>query len=172
MVFASGTKLTAQALNDLLYGVAMTADVTVNNSTTLVNATGLVIPLSANATYGLDGWLHWTSNPTADIKFKFTLPASTTGFWTGIGPVVNTAPVVGSERKNYVDMGSVDITNALAFAGDDEFTSSVYISAVPRGYIVTGATAGNLQLQFAQNTADVSNTILRAGSQLRLTRLN
>lgn len=171
MPFVAGDKLSAQKLNDLLYGVAMTADVTVNNTTTLVNATGLAIPLAANATYGLDGWLHWTSNPTADIKFKFTFPASTTGFWSGIGPVVDTAPVVGSERKNYVDFGSVDISNALAFAGDDEFTSSVYISANPRGYMTTAGTAGTLQLQFAQNTANVSNTILRAGSYLRVTRL-
>lgn len=172
MAFTAGQKLRAAELNALAIGVAMTADVTVNNSATLVNATGLSIPLEANSSYGLDGWLHWTSDPTADIKFMYTYPAGCTGFWAGIGPVRDTAPVAGSERKNYVDFGSVALTSALGFAGDDEFSATVYVSGIPRGYIVVAGTAGTLQLQFAQNTATVSNTILRAGSWLRVTKLN
>lgn len=172
MPFVAGQKVRAQELNDLVLGVVMNADVTKNNSTVLSNATGLSIPLAANATYGLDGWLHWTSNPTADIKFQYTYPAGTTGWWAGIGPAVLPAPLVGQERINYTDFGSVSIAGPLAFAGDDEFTATVYVSAIPRGYIVTSSTSGNLQLQFAQNTANVSNTILRAGSHLRVTRLD
>lgn len=181
MAFVAGQKVRAQELNDLLLGVVMTTDVTVNNNTTFTNATGLSIPLAANAKYGLDGWLHWTSNPGTsdpaltpgpDIKFRYTYPSGATGWWAGIGPHVDKAPVPGSERINYVDFGSVPLTSPLAFAGDDEFVSGVYISAIPRGYIVTSSTSGNLQLQFAQNVARGSNTILRAGSWLRVTRLD
>lgn len=171
MAFVAGQKVRAQELNDLIAGVVMTADVTVSNTTTLANATGLAIPLAANATYGLDGWLHWTSNPTADIKFQFSVPSGATGWWAGTGPPAGQVPVSGSERINYVDFGSVALTAALAFAGDDEFTSTVYISAIPRGYIVT-TNSGTLQLRFAQNTANASSTILRRGSWLRVTRLD
>jgi hypothetical protein len=34
------------------------------------------------------------------------------------------------------------------------------------GYVANGATAGTVQLQWAQNTAEVSDTILLAGSTL------
>lgn len=172
MAFVAGQKVRAQELNDLVLGVVMTSDVTVNNTTAMTNATGLAIPLAANATYGLDGWLHWTSNPTADIRFEWSYPTGSTGWWAGIGPPANRTPIVNSERINYIDWGSVVLSAGLNFAGDDEFPADVYISAMPRGYIVTSSTSGTLQLRFAQATANASNTILRRGSWLRITRLD
>lgn len=170
MVFNAGQKVRAQELNDLVLGVVMTADVTRTNSTTFANATGLVMPLAANATYGLDGWLHWTSPQAADIKLQYTFPAGATGQWAGIGPRINEDPTGDTTpRINYIDFGSVPLTSFLQFTGDD-IGSPTFVSAMPRGYIVT-TNSGNLQLQFAQVTANASPTILRRGSWLRVTRL-
>lgn len=171
MPFVAGQKVRAQELNDLVLGVVMTSDVTKISSTSFSNATGLVLPLAANATYGLDGWVHWTSADNADIQFRYTYPSGSTGQWAGVGPRVNENPTASGPRINYVDFGAVSIANSLAFTGDN-IASPTTVSASPRGFIITSSTSGNLQLQFAQGTSQASNTVLRAGSWLRVTRLD
>jgi hypothetical protein len=180
MPFVAGQKVRAQELNDLVLGVYLSADVTtVNNGGTnpsWVNATGLSIPLAANASYGLDGWLHWTSSQAADIQFRYTYPTGSTGYWAGVGPRLTEKPTGSGPRVNYVDFGSVSLAASLSFSGDDEVAGfpppPVYVSAIPRGFIVTSGTSGNLQLRFAQATAQATQTILRRGCWLRVTRLD
>lgn len=174
MVFVAGQKVRAAELNAGIPTFARVAsDVTVNNTTTLVNATGLSLAVEASAVYALDGWIYYESNPTADIKFAWTGPASAT-FVVGIyGPPAGTAPVVNQERINYTDQGTFDTLGGglSSAAGDDEFTGSVWPSIRPSGVAVIGATAGTIQLQFAQNTANASNTRIKANSWLRLARI-
>jgi hypothetical protein len=86
MVFVAGQILTAGDLNDLTRTVYAAADQTVNGSTTLVNATGMSFALSANATYAIEGWIRWTSNPSADFKCGWSTPASSDGWWTFFNP--------------------------------------------------------------------------------------
>lgn len=171
MSFLAGDRLAAGDLNDLVTTVAMASSQTVNNSTTLVSASGLAFNLAASTTYLIDGYLRYTSNPTADIKFGWTLPTSATGWWSLLGPVVSTAPIGGAERQNYTDFSSITLASALPSGGDDTSTGVIDISAVPRGHIVTSFD-GILQLQFAQNTANGSNTILGIGSWLRVSKLS
>lgn len=171
MTFLAGDRLSAGDLNALLTFARMPGSQTVNNSTTLVNATGPTFTLEADSTYAIDGLLRYTSNPTADIKFGWTLPSGGAGWWSLLGPVTGTAPVGGAERQNYTDFSNVSLTTALACAGDDTSTGVIDLCAVPRGYITT-TTAGTLQLQFAQNTANASNTILGVGSWLRVSRID
>lgn len=147
-----------------------TADTTRNNSTSLLDITGLSVSLVASATYVLDGWLAWTSNPTADIQFVWTVPSGATGLWSLAGPHTTSAPVVGSERINYIDSGAVSYSLGLNAAGDDEFTGTVFISARPAGYLTT-TNAGTLTLRMAQNTANASNTTVKLGSWISLTRV-
>ena len=45
------------------------------------------------------------------------------------------------------------------------------LSQLMLNFIFGGGTAGNVQLQFAQNTSDASNLIVKAGSFMRYTRL-
>ena len=147
----------------------LAADQTANNTTTFSDST-LTASVVANARYGFDAWVYWTSNPTADIKFGWTVPASTTGWWAAMGPVSGTAPVAGSERQNYTEYGVLSIGSSFTLAGDDEFTPTVRICANLRGHI-TVTTAGSFTLKMAQGTANLSDTILRAGSWLNLFRL-
>lgn len=169
--FLAGQKLRASALNNLAKMAFMSSSVTVNNSTTFVNATGLSLSLDASTSYAIDGWLHWQSNPTPDIKFQWTVPSGMTGFWMLLGPPGNVAPVAGSERINYGNFGVASQATSFSAAGDDEFTGTVFIAAFPHATFTT-TNAGTLQLQFAQNTANGSDTILRIGSWIRAVKLD
>lgn len=173
MTFLAGQRLSADELNNLVAAVALAADQTVNNTTTLTDAAGLSATLAAQATYILDGWLRWTSNPSADVKFGWTIPSAADGWWTLFNPYVAGAPVAGRERVNYMDTSTISLqgSNALSSTGDDESTGVIDLAGIVRGYIVTGNSSGTLQLQFAQNTANASNTILGAGSWLRVSRV-
>lgn len=149
--------------------VECTADVTANNTTTFSDTT-LTTTVAANARYGFDCWCMWTSNPTADIKFGWTVPGGTTGWWAAMGPVRGTAPVTGSERQNHTDFGVLTIGSSLTLAGDDESPTTIRICANLRGHFTT-TTDGTFRLKMAQGTSDVSDTILRAGSWLNVFRL-
>lgn len=148
-----------------------TADTTRNNSTALLDATGLSVTVAANATYLLDGWFYWAANDTADIKFLFSGPTGWSGVWSLMGPALNQAPVGGSgPRINYLDAGTVAHTSALAAPGDSQF-ATVWAAAAPHGQISTAAAAGTFKLQFAQNAANASDTTIKAGSWFRLHRV-
>jgi Major tropism determinant N-terminal domain len=143
----------------------LTADTApVNNSTTLVNATGLSVPVAANAFYAIDGYIAYTCTTTAsDFKIAWTTPAGVTGNWTTLGAgtaigtsVEETTPNVGARGWGL---------NFLI--GGNDFN----LGACLRGNLATAGTAGTLQLQFAQATAVAANAIIRAGSWIRAERL-
>lgn len=171
MTYVAGQKVRAADLNASLPLIGRaTSDITVNNTTTQINATGLVIPLEANGVYAFDGWIYYESNPTADIKFGVTGPSGYSAVMSWRGPPIGTAPVTGQERINYTDMGAFAPGN-YALGGDDEFTGSVWITAEPKGIVTCGSTAGSFQVIFAQNTANASNTRVKAGSWIRAFRM-
>jgi hypothetical protein len=169
-IFA-GQKLRVSDLDGTAGGgfILLAADKTANNTTTFSDST-LTATVEANATYGFDAWVHWTSNPTPDIKLGWTTPASTTGWWAAMGPVAGTAPVAGTERHNYTDFGVLTIGSSLTMAGDDTSPSTIRLCATLRGHFTTTA-AGSFTLKMAQGSAEVSDTILRAGSWLNVFRL-
>jgi hypothetical protein len=127
------------------------------------------------AKYALDGWLYWYSNPTADIRFTFGTPTLNTGldgFYACISPYLDAAPVAGAERINYGNFGVVATSGDIGGAGDDTSTS-IYACGMLRGYItLTPEAAGRVQLFWSQLVSDAVNTVLRAGSWIRATRLD
>ena len=170
----AGEDLTAGRLNALYdenRTVYQSSDQTVNNSTTLVSSTSLTVTVAANSTYIFDAWLHWESNPTADFKFILSVPAGATGRWSPICPTDASAPIVGAERINYTVFQTEALTVSWSGAGDDTTTGTIFICARPSGYIVTAGNSGSATIQFAQNVANVSNTRLKTGSWMRLTKV-
>lgn len=170
-LFAAGQKVTAADLNDILLTARLPSDISRTSNTTLTDASGLAVPLLANSTYAIDGWVFYQANPTGDFKGGWSFPSGASGWWTMVGPVSTTAPVAGSERKNYTDFSVVSLATTLTVAGDDEFTGSVHICAVPRGLVTTGGTAGDLQFRFAQGSSTGTATIIKANSWIRVSRL-
>ena len=121
-----------------------TADQTVNNSTTLVNDTDLVVPLLANRKYYWFMRVRFQSNSTPDIKFTWTVPSGATG----------------GRRRELTAATEVSYGTTSNWPGSTGVNRQGYAG----GYVEVSTTAGNLQFQWAQNTADASNTAVLKGS--------
>ena len=138
------------------------ADQSVTNSTVLVIDDTLQFPLLANAKYSFEMYLQFTTTAAGDFKFRHVGPAAPT--------------LVSIERRHWVPNTTTDV-NALdsAFsAGDvaiDGAAGTVGLIHM-RGLIYNGANAGTFSLQWAQNTANGTPAIVKAGSFVRAFRLN
>lgn len=130
---------------------------TVNNSVVLQNDDHLFGAVVANAVYFVELDLVFNSGTTPGFKFTFTLPAGAAGNLLGF--VHNTGNAI------FTFSGVPTLTFSLAGLGADAY---LHMS----GYITTAATPGTVQLQWAQFTANASNTTVLLGSKLLLTRVS
>lgn len=117
--------------------VRKTADETVKNSTTLQNDDELYLPIGANEVWIFRCYFLHYSQGTPDIKFAWAIPTGATGLW--------------QTENNVATIMSLNTQMVQAGQGADTLSSFW-------GYIENGANAGNLQLQWAQNTAHASDT--------------
>lgn len=129
-----------------------TADETVNNSAVMQNDNHLFLPVAANTVYRLSMRLGISSGATPDFKTAFTFPAGTTMFYNATTVAVSTATL-----QNY----GLDQTSTASIEGGQ--TSVTY-----DGLVIVSAAGGTLQLQWAQNTANASDTKVLAGSYIEL----
>lgn len=137
--------------------VIKTADETVNNSDTLQNDDELYFAIAANEIWVVEFDIFHNSSATADIKFAVVAPSGATVHTYFLGYRASAALA-----KVYRAGGGVS-TDVDGVAGD---TLERYLAV-----IINGSTAGNVQLQWAQNTQDASNTKVLANSMLRATKM-
>jgi hypothetical protein len=138
--------------------VRKTANETVNDSSTLQDDDSLLYALAANEVVIFTASIAYNSNTTADIKFAFTVPASATLEW-GYSTAHMIAAGTALEALSITSSGS-----AAALTGRGAQDQHILIT----GTVANGANAGNLRLQWAQDTANASDTIVRAHSWLRV----
>jgi hypothetical protein len=129
-----------------------TADVTKNNSTTLADLTGLSFAIGASETWGFVAMLHGTSGTTPIAKFGVTVPASATGRIAAM--------------PSYLTVCSAALSGTVA-----PYTHNFAEGLLVYGSVVNSTTAGTVQVQFAQNTAEASNSVMYAGGILLAFRL-
>ena len=137
----------------------LAADVT-NNTTTLANVTGLAIALAANSTYTIDAKVMFQTAATATgIRLTQTVPVGATVVAQWNTPTSLTARTLANQLA--ADTGAattgVDVANANTLACGSLL-------------VMTGATAGNLQIRFASEVAG-SNAVVKAGSHLVATKV-
>jgi len=153
--FSAGQKLTATALQRVVPLFAFkVADEIVNNSTTFQDDDELFFTLEANAVY--EGNLHvvYNSGTTPDLKWQFTKPSGATQTdWSFLGYSTASALTYGTGGESATAGGLGGKTTADAYG------------------LITTTNAGTLRLQWAQNTANASNTTIYAGSYLRCLRV-
>jgi hypothetical protein len=120
---------------------------TVTNSAAFTNDTALVLAMVANATYNFTATINYdTTSAAGDFKYTFTIPAGAVVYVNALGPVdaaTNTVCNISASGQ------TCSINVAAAFRGTITLT----------GYVTTAATAGNLQFQFAQNTATIGQSV-------------
>lgn len=132
----------------------------VNNVTALTNEPLQVVALDSGATYMWEAMEFYDSSTVADIKFAFTTPTFSAMRWGAIG--------AATTGLTDLQVGTASASGtSISYGGNGAGTT---IMLKIEGYIVTTA-AGNLQLQFAQNAAEVSNTVIRNGSYLKVWRM-
>lgn len=134
--------------------VRKSADETVNNSTTLQDDNHLVLAVAASTTYEFEMCIFHNSSTVADLKYDFTFP---TGLTMNYG--LDGAAAGGGIDNFVLIQTSVPV---IGGAGADR-------AAFLSGTVITSTTAGNLQLRWAQNMAEVSDTKVLLGSYMQLT---
>lgn len=167
MPFVAGQKVRAAELNAGLPAFARTtADITVISSTTFVDATNMVLAMEANSIYALEGFLKYTTNTTPDIKFCLIGPTGSGGNW-GVHGLQQAAANNDDDFEAFC-LSGLGNTNQLGLGGAGIATPTW---GHLMGHITTAGTAGTLQLQFAQVTANASNTSVSAGSWMSLQKI-
>lgn len=127
--------------------VTKTANETVNNSDAYQDDDELVLAVLANEVWFFETRIVWHGDGVPDIKFQFTVPSGTTMRWESQS--VGLAPLTESDEKTRSGAG-VGV-NQMHYA---------------RGLIFVGGNAGDVQVQWAQNVADMSDTVVLAGSMI------
>lgn len=133
------------------------------NSTALQNVTNLFAPMPTAGNFAFRASIFYSSAAAADIKFAFLLPAGASIVWNGDG-VVTGSGTTGDGTYNTA--GGSDV--ALSYGGAGVGTG---LFCHIEGAYVAGGTAGNLQFRAAQNTADLTNTVINANSRLEVWRV-
>lgn len=131
----------AIAGNQTFARVVKKIDQTVNNSSTLVNDDELVVALEANKNYAYYLMLFFSSPATPQIKKLFSVPAGALGLRLNGAWTPNSA------------ISTRDVITSSAIA-----TNGSIQAIVETGRIIMAGTAGNLQLRWAQQTANASDT--------------
>jgi len=132
--------------------VRKTADQTVNNSAILQNDDQLLFAIGANEVWEFSFILLATSGTTPDMQVAVTMPSGGDVDWFWVGP--NSAGTLVEIVVN----GSAGSTNMEA---KDNPTVIII-----RGIAVNSTNAGNVQLQWAQNTANATDTKVLTNSCL------
>lgn len=132
---------------------------TVNASTTLTTA--LTYPMAASGVYMVRGLLVYTSGTTPDMKYGLLGPANC------VGNMIYSGVVAASWSTTVVV--DTDMSSPTTFAVDGAGATTRSITRFEA--MITNSTAGNLELQFAQNTSNASDTSLVVGSTMDVVRV-
>ncbi|QRV59443.1 hypothetical protein I6J40_34550 (plasmid) [Streptomyces californicus] len=136
------------------------ADESVTSSTVLQDDDHLTLPVTAGGRYAIDACLVVSGDPAGDLLLTLSAPPGSTGHWAPAGITLGVSDGTGSLRLTRYDPG-VAIGVGITAAG---------LIVTPLGTITAGA-SGAITVQWAQNAAMATATVLRAGSWLRLTRV-
>lgn len=143
--------------------VVKTADETVNNSAVLQNDDALAFAIGANEHWFAEAEL-LVSSPSvnSDLKVAWTTPVGLSAY-----RAYRHTNAFGVSETSAPSTPYTDPTVGITFGS----VNGVWVGYI-KAWFLNGATAGTVQLQWAQNTQTAEDTIVKAGSFLRLTRLS
>ena len=133
---------------------------TTYSTTSLTPDADLVVAVSANQTYTFEGYISVSDVAGGSPKFAFTSPAGSTlsfGYVDALGLSSTTVTTI-------ISASGTATPNLTIYNDGGTAKTLIFI----RGLLITGATAGNLQLQAAEFGGSIA---LNANSNLQVTRV-
>src|SRR3990167_3404815 len=139
------------------------ADSSAKTNDTLANDTTLLWAVAANEVWFFDIWATWSgAKTTHDLKVGWSVPASAAMSWGPVSGTFQWTPQAAASSP-------VAILGAAGTAALGGISGT--LGPVISGIVVVSSTAGNMNLQWAQNTTDAGELKMLANSFLRATRL-
>lgn len=134
------------------------------STTTVTPDPHLLIPVSANATYIVEGWILSSSAGTHDGDLKCTVagPTGASGRWNLIMPSTTAAADPDAVRVASAAIGG---TLAVGQPGTNLYGGTL------TGTLITDSTAGSCSFTWSQQTSSANATTIEVNSWLRLTRI-
>lgn len=166
--YTTGDKLRAPQLRDAIPLVrVLRADRTIASLDVPIQVAGLEVTMDALTRYSIEGYIAYSTGATPDLDFQLTAPGSATGHWAA-----NCLGLSSSGSIDNMNFSRVEVFNGGSFAeygfgGDGSTGLAAMISGV-----ITTISAGQLGVRFAQITSTASQTTIKAGSFLRLTKIS
>jgi hypothetical protein len=137
--------------------IRKTASESVTNNATPQNDDHLVLAIAGNEVWEFEAFILCTSTSNApDIKFTFTAPAGATISWL-------------SSYNESTNLTNNALISASGTTANNAITGGSTGVIRVRGVVVNGATAGNLQFQWSQNSSNgtatqvLTNSFMKAG---------
>ncbi len=134
--------------------VQKTSDEIRTSTTTLAADSTIKFTMAANTMYAFRATIYFTGDAAPDFKFGHTGPAGSSFI------VIHHRFTVPGASTLVVGALNAYNTTGVAVAGTVGGNSCLYLD----GSIQNGATGGDFQFLWAQNTSSANNSIVRAGS--------
>jgi hypothetical protein len=145
--------------------VRKTADTSRSATTTFADDDHLVFAAEASAVYTMVGWIKYFASNTPDIKVQFSVPSGCLGEWAWLMPGSGTLAAGTAGYSIRTD------TNDVSGSRTGYGTSDSNMFTPMSGLFRMSSTAGNITLQWAQNTSDATATVMYTDSWLQFTRI-
>jgi hypothetical protein len=158
----AGMALTSALLQSMLPQEAVKSSGTPRAATTTMTADlALTAAVAAGASYDVDLLMIYNgpATNTGDLKFEWLVPSGAT-FAGGFLGVANPLALYST----YVTATTVQVSYGNGTGNP--------LWCMVTGTLITSATAGNLQVQWAQNTSNATATTLMTGSKLSARRIS
>jgi hypothetical protein len=144
--------------------IRKTTDATRTSTTTTTTDPDMIVALAANTNYLIEFYM-MISGTAGDFKLAWNAPAGSTVYRWSLGPDVG-----ATSNSNVTMRTSIHVPASEPAFG--VFSDTSWSGAKETIIVLNGATAGNLQLKWAQNTSNAAVTTLRANSFMLVRKID
>lgn len=130
-------------------------DESVTHSTTLQNDNDLFLPISANDSMVVEGYIHYHNTGSGSLRMAVTVPTG-----ASMDIAIYTDDVVLPPPETWTLTTSGTSTGDMGMNGVD-------VPIHYYGIVITGANSGNIQIQWAQGVSSSTPTTFRTKSYMR-----
>lgn len=161
---SEGSKVSDVFPNDpaVYITIRKTADETVNNSATLQNDDDLFFRAAPNDIWEVEYVLRYTAATTADFSWGISLPSSAT--FRGVANQLASGAAAATDDLLSANTQSGGNPGALGTGTE----AGLWI----KGIVDVSGTGGLVNFQWSQRVAEVSDTVLKAGSYMNARKIS